>query len=278
MRQPTLPYRSSLRRRAIGPERPGVSAVGFSLTELMISLGILAVGLAMIASLFPAAVEINRRSTREILGSIICENGLAVAKVRFASGAVTSPPKGNLMMQILADDYEQDYLTRQMCRFPDGQMSSPYGFVLMYRYIDADDDEDTEEGHQLVAMSYKRRAEPTEAPDPYNDHAVRIRTGGFQYYGTPIPTVKVRASSDLFRIGTPVIDRYSGEYALAREAVFTATGSGSGGLGEAVLDRKVLYTLDGSDQYKLFTLQEHGQDRFSPALSAMVTRVPLNWN
>jgi hypothetical protein len=90
----------------------------------MISIGILLVGLVMAASLFPAAMVINRRSVRDVLGAIICENGIALAKARFASGGASDPPNVTGKMTVLGDDKHEDYFSIDMCRFPQGDTAS----------------------------------------------------------------------------------------------------------------------------------------------------------
>ena len=52
----------------------------FTLMELLIAIGILAVGGAMAAALFPAAIKENQSSYNDTLGTIICDNALATIK------------------------------------------------------------------------------------------------------------------------------------------------------------------------------------------------------
>ncbi len=71
--------------RSIGS--PAQARGGFTLIELMISIGILGVGLAMAVSLFPAAIMENQQSANDILGSIMGENALAVVKAKIKANA-----------------------------------------------------------------------------------------------------------------------------------------------------------------------------------------------
>ena len=268
-----------------GPKR-----AGFSLTELMIAIGIMAIGLAMVASLFPAALAINRRSTQEILGTIICENGIALTKVRFASGSVPTPSEQSDEMQILADDLRQDFLSQEMCRFPTGDMASPYGVVLMYRWIDmaedstgdpltgfrlAEEADNVEEGHQLVAVAYKRLSEATGGGNPYTANPVTVEASYFDS-GFPSPR-RVNAQKALFRIGSPVIDRRSGQFATTTQIYNTFSTENNSSYGQAVLDRGVTFAANDSGRRVMFVVQEADHDRFSPAMSTMVTRVALDW-
>jgi prepilin-type N-terminal cleavage/methylation domain-containing protein len=54
---------------------------GFSLVEVLISIGVLGIGLSMVMLIFPAAVVENRSSANTTIGGIMCENAIATAKV-----------------------------------------------------------------------------------------------------------------------------------------------------------------------------------------------------
>lgn len=55
-------------------------AQGFSLAELVLALGVLAIGMTMAAALFPAALKLNELSTNDSIGTIIAQNGLAISQ------------------------------------------------------------------------------------------------------------------------------------------------------------------------------------------------------
>jgi hypothetical protein len=282
----------------------------------MIAIGILAIGLVMAGALFPAAMQMNQRSTRDIMGSIICENGLAMTKVRFASGAAKPPPRGGVAgthpkLMKLADDTTagQTIFSKEMCRYPQGDLDSPYGFVLLYRYIDRDLDDNTPEGRQLIAVSYKRRSTPVEGPDPWVDQPVYLQssTGGIEPDDTYFRISKIKQAGTtgtpdgeiyVFREGSPVFDRLTGRYGRIQSV--SAAWSGS-----AVLDRAIDLGADdvitppsdpksertGPDgpgdahsatknpmgAWEFFVLLEKGQDRYSPALTTLMTRMSLDW-
>ncbi len=68
--------------------------VGFSLTEVMIALGILAVGLAMVGAAFPAALLENKKSVENTMGALICDNGAAVCLSTLSHGDLMDPTTG----------------------------------------------------------------------------------------------------------------------------------------------------------------------------------------
>ena len=68
---------------------PPTRTAAFSLAELMIALGVLAIGIAMVAGLFPAAIKQTEFSYNDSVGTIIAQNGLAMAKATLSMGNIT---------------------------------------------------------------------------------------------------------------------------------------------------------------------------------------------
>jgi len=258
--------------------RPGVERRGgrrgFSLTELMIAIGILAVGLAMAGALFPAGLQANRRSVRDITGSIICENGLAIAKARWASLTpselkstslnlsrfVTTTTGKQEMLQVLADDSDegQDLLLPEGRVYPQNDPASPYGFVLMMMPMDEDDDPETFEGYQLVATSYRRQM--SNGLVLCRQRATSIRSDATTFYST----------YGSLHMGTPVIDRATGAFVRLLQADRSGV---SGGL------ERPFGEENGNVTYIIVIVEEdpttNEELRHSPALATMVTRTGL---
>jgi len=69
----------------------------FTLAEILVALGILAIGMSMVASVFMAAMQFNMRSRNSVLGRIICENAMVVA----ADDVRRSPAIGSMMRRML---------------------------------------------------------------------------------------------------------------------------------------------------------------------------------
>ena len=131
-------------------------ADGFTLTEILIALGVMGVGLTMAAALFPAAIKEHESSVNNSLGMIVCENGLAVAQAMApAMGNSLGPvvdenPSNTYSIPLRASHYSVEKDGESP--LPDGTMT---GFVLLGRNDDP--------GHpllplvqQLVAVSYAR--------------------------------------------------------------------------------------------------------------------------
>lgn len=178
-----------------------VTRRGFSLTEVLIALGIFVAGLAMAAALYPAALSENQDSVDQVRGSIICRNGLAVAKLKIKHDDVTPPfSSGNLSLpNPQLDDADKKYAG-----------SETLGFLVLGRKINGNND------YQLVIVSYNKQ-----------DSANNVTT---------VPTncsvsgTSVTGAGNL-RVGSPFIDALTGQYA-------TLTEVNAGGT-EGTLDRAI---------------------------------------
>jgi prepilin-type N-terminal cleavage/methylation domain-containing protein len=250
---------------------------GFSLAELIIAIGILAVGMVMVGALFPAAIRANRSTHRNVLGSIICESGIAVAKARYSTnpkppGQTTQMPLGNTMLVVEADDLVTGLLNRQGRQYPQDDINSPYGFMWAARRLDDDDDDETFEGYQMVMVSFKRR-------EPAGRVKFAQRPVAYQPGTTSISmnlTSGANTKADLLRNGSPVINRKTGDYATITQAASS---------GQACSIDRPLVPAGGSasnEALNVYMVVEQTTDagqwvdeRFSPAMTTMVTRFGL---
>ncbi len=123
---------------------------GFNLVEIMIAIGVLGVGIAMAAALFPAAVTMSERSSNDVIGQIICENGLATTKAVLKQSNYPAPIPPNLF-SVIADDNITGILSSNDQKYA-GQTDT--GFVVLGRELIAN------EAYQLVLVSYKN-SDPT---------------------------------------------------------------------------------------------------------------------
>jgi prepilin-type N-terminal cleavage/methylation domain-containing protein len=129
---------------AIGRRR---RRAGFTLTEIMFALGILAYGIAMSAGLFAVAMKYNNQSFRDVVGTIICENGAVVAQT------VLKHPLNlagdSEVLHDVTDRFEAGELTYPADAVNGGSPTSPYGFCVLARQVGDQND------YQLVIVAYK---------------------------------------------------------------------------------------------------------------------------
>ncbi len=139
--------RNNLRRSARG---------GFTLSELMIALGILAYGLTMSAGLFAAAMQYNNLSFRSVVGTIICENGVSVAMTTLRHDPA-NPIGGSGQLEDVTDELDLGDRTYPIGSVDSGGRTSLYGYCVLARHVGDETD------YQLTIVSYKLNKTATNA-------------------------------------------------------------------------------------------------------------------
>ncbi len=138
-----------MRKRFGTNSRRSAGGGGFTLSELMIALGIIAYGLTMSAGLFAAAMQYNNQSFRNVVGTIICENGASVAitALRHNPG---NPIGGSDELEDVTDELKPAERTYPADSIDsDGSPTSPYGYCVLARHVGDEND------YQLTVVSYK---------------------------------------------------------------------------------------------------------------------------
>ena len=256
-----------------GPYRTLARHRGFTLVEILIALGILAIRMSMVAAIFPAAMVLNRQSTNSTLGTIICENGLVLAEMVLTAEEVGKPGNNN-ELQIYADDNPNHvaYLSRLRQSYPtDPKDPSTIrtGFVLMARKVPANTDKvkDAVDVFQLITVAYRKR-KPT--------NTVELVETSCSVNGRD-----VTGAGGNLRIGSPLISLETGAFAFidSINAKSNTTPSGVAG----TLDIKLNQTLNmpkGSRSYYVLVEKDGGNtvDRRSPAIGVMSKMTGLNGN
>ncbi len=127
--------------------------VGFSLSELVLALGVLAIGMTMAAALFPAAMKLNEQSTKDSIGTLIAENGLAVAQA-----LLKASDANNTNLVCLADENDASLIRIDLQHYgdPNDPNTGPptRGFVVLGQKHPADPNGLS----RLVIVSYDKRS------------------------------------------------------------------------------------------------------------------------
>jgi prepilin-type N-terminal cleavage/methylation domain-containing protein len=159
---------------------------GFTLSEILVALGILAIGMAMVAAIFPAAMEFNRSSTNSTLGTIICENAFALADIELSVSTIDAADTN------AGDTLLRAYMGEQ--KYPTGE-DTKAGFVLAAQKVP-----NTTSTYQFIAVAYRKTD---------NGNSVQ-----FQEVSCTVSGKDITGGSGSLRIGSPLINRDNGEYAI----------------------------------------------------------------
>ncbi len=68
------------------------AATGFSLIEMLFAIGILGLGLIMVAATFPVAVKWTAQNAQSTIGQVLAQKALAYIKTQYGVGSLYAPP------------------------------------------------------------------------------------------------------------------------------------------------------------------------------------------
>jgi len=157
---------------------------GFTLMEIMIALGILAVGLALVSTAFPSAMIENKESVEKTMSTLISENALAICRIRLSHTSIKDSV-GNA----LSDENNLDLIPDAEQIYPIDS-DSRYGWLLAIKQYNDNND------YLLVIVPY-RKLLPDDQPPVFQT----VTTDGS------------KITSGNIYIGSPVISKNDGSYA-----------------------------------------------------------------
>ena len=183
---------------------------GFTLAEILIALGILAIGMAMVAAIFPAAMEFNRASTNSTLGTIICENGLVLSELTLTAEVLDAAASPGEFLVYADDKHYTDNpsnpadqtpppLTRAQQHYPTDTADSRTGFVMMARKVP-----NSGSTYQFVTVAYRKTKK---------SNTVELKEITCTVTTDASDITHVTGATDL-RIGTPLINKATGKFAF----------------------------------------------------------------
>jgi len=269
-------------------------ATGFSLIEILIAIGILGVCLPMAAALFATAVKENEGSYENSMGSIICDNGLAVVKMKvpYSSADLTTfapiTTLGNDATYPIATVWSAsaNYAVNTLVQGADGKyyvatqpsgpgnggpngppntsfwaQTAPKGFIAIRRALTAGDND-----YQIIIVSHAMDdASHTCAWDQITGTmSLDIPTGYSRFTPTDGKTLQKGA---FVVLETPATNIGNTAKVISRSDT------------DALFDRKLTVDASGTTpltgSVKLQTITEIGGGKLSPALSLTSVRTSL---
>ena len=243
--RPTPHSRYALRPSLLAPR--SLRPAGFSLAELLIAIAILGVGLAMAAALFPAGILATQNSANDILGTIICQNGQAVAKGLLLYSDVSE--RTNLSFTSLNDCKALNVIPEADWLYPSAPNSTlKRGFFLLARQVTTHLND-----YQLVIISY-RQITVAGTPTLFSTTAYAVAGNTKKLTFLPVPT-------NVKWMGSPVIIAATGEHSKIVEWDGTTATLNS--------------DFSEANGKTVWLVYETGTTPISPAMTVLVTRTNL---
>jgi len=163
----------------MGRERPmnrrTPTPAGFTLIEIMLALGVLGVGMIMVAAIFPAAIYQTRAADRATHAVLICDNARATLQLKATEDAINTmwasgAPENNVasaFAPVKIDDPARDLLRYEAshaltniaihaedARYPTGPLvadiNDRQGWVALVRHMPG-----TQHDYQFVVIAYR---------------------------------------------------------------------------------------------------------------------------
>jgi len=241
-------------RRARHIGRRNRARRAFSLIELLLALGILAIGLSMAAALFPAAIRLNEQSGQDSIGTIVAENGLAVAQTMLHNSAINQTA-GSLVC-VVDESMASPPIDRELQHYlydPSAPGAATRGFVVLGRRLDTADPSGPV---QLVIVSYNKQSS-----------ANIVNALSTTFSTTTSNGVTVAALGTIAPIGSPLIVAADGSWAK----IIDRDSSDPSNPNKGTLDRALSATGGGA-----FVIVDPNATAKSPATAVVVADVLLN--
>jgi len=198
-------------------------ATGFTLTEIMIAMGVLAVGMGMVAGALHAGIQVHIRTIDDIMRQLIGDNSLAMvqARVRHTTGASNGIPASTASYKWLKTGTGADcYFGPGDLQYPWNTAGTPYGAAVLMRrrVIDATTSTFAND-YDVIIVPYTIIRDTTGLLGTVSPTDMFSSTVAA---GTPGSTVTV-TSAGVLKVGSIVIDSRSGQVSIVQSVTNTTT-------------------------------------------------------
>lgn len=238
--------------------------------ELMFAIGIFAVGMSLIAGLFPAAIKESENTVKDYEGPTICENGLAIVKARLTDTMANSMTSGNLdVLNSAIAPGPLDRVYRTYDTNDDGTDDRQRGFIpLAKRWAAGRND------YQIVIVAYDVAINNVSG-NPNTVEAITLTSTISALEKDTLVRVQLTGgglsgNEYMSLIGSPFIDRNSGRYATIESV------AEEGGDYYAYLDHPVYESISPSGA--MVIVERDANNNIidgSPVIGVLMTRTAL---
>jgi prepilin-type N-terminal cleavage/methylation domain-containing protein len=197
-------------------------ATGFTLTEIMIAMGVLAIGMGMIAGALHAGIQLHVRTIDDIMRQLIADNALAIvqARVRHTDGTGNLIPASTAPYKWLKTGTGADcYFGPQDLKYPSiNAANTPYGAAVFMRRRAIDTTRFAND-YDVIVVPYTIIADSSNTLGTENVQDLPSSTVSA---GTPGSTLTV-TSANVLKVGSVVIDNRSTQVSIVQSVTNATT-------------------------------------------------------
>jgi prepilin-type N-terminal cleavage/methylation domain-containing protein len=201
-----------------GPAHHGrnAHAAGFTLTEIMIAMGVLAIGMGMIAGALHAGIQLHVRTIDDIMRQLIADNALAIvqARVRHTDGTSNGIPANTAPYICLNSGA---YFGPGDLKYP-WNANTPYGAAVFMRRRAIDTTKFAND-YDVIVVPYTIIADSS---NTLGNLVITSLPSSTVSAGTPGSTVTV-TSAGVLKVGSVVIDNRSTQVSIVQSVTNATT-------------------------------------------------------
>jgi len=193
-------------------------ATGFTLTEIMIAMGVLAIGMAMVAGAMHAGIQVHIRTIDDIMRQLIGDNTLAIVQARVRHTA-------NANNLIPTDKYQllgSNYFGPGDLTYPSNTTGTPYGAAVFMkrRAIDANS---SANDYDVLIVPYRLVSDSTTTTNSTVAAAdMTPCTVSAGSSGGSMLTLPAGCAGGTVKVGSAIIDNRNGQVSLVKSLPETA--------------------------------------------------------
>ena len=182
---------------------------GFTLTEIMIAMGVLAVGMGMVAGALHAGIQTHIRTIDDIMRQLIGDNALAIVQA-----SIRHSPTNGVTEQYQTGTLTGPFIAPANLKFPFNDNTSPYGAVV---FIKVRTEPSRANDYNVLIMPYRiipllGSMNNYGAVTPQTLSSCTITTSG------SVSKITVSAgNAQYLTVGAAVIDNANGQVSIVKE-------------------------------------------------------------
>ncbi len=179
---------------------------GFTLTEIMIAMGVLAVGMGMVAGALHAGIQTHIRTIDDIMRQLIGDNALAIVQASLRHSDLNG----------ITDQYKTGFIDSRNLKFPFDDDNSPYGAAVFIKIRAVETETSRANDYDVMIVPYRiislsETSTSFGVATPKTLSSCTINTSG------SVSTITIGAGdAQYLSVGSAVIDNFSGQASIIK--------------------------------------------------------------